>query len=166
MSVRDSTLHMAALKLLGEAVGDAAKASRADGFEMLKNHWRESGSRTLDVLLPDGTKVATISLTFSKGGVKVIDQAAFEAWAAGRYPQTVVMVPTIPDAVRDGLLRSLVVRDGEAYTEDGEQVPGIAVEDPSAEPVNYSVKLTDREPLRAALGSMSLPKMLGAAHGE
>ena len=86
MSLKDDALREAVVKLLSELVGGELKAVRGDVQAGLDAAAKETGTRQIAVTLPDGTKVATISLTAPSPEATVVDEPAFFAWAREQYP--------------------------------------------------------------------------------
>ena len=93
-SVKERAMRAAVLKCVSDALKAEVDAERGELFADLVNLYEFTGSKSLDVKLPDGkTKVASITLSMPKAGPAVTDRAAFEAWIAERYPHSVVTVP-------------------------------------------------------------------------
>ncbi|MFD7512262.1 hypothetical protein ACFV5N_23405 [Streptomyces sp. NPDC059853] len=86
MSLKDAALREAVVKLLSELVAGELKAVRAEVQSGLDTAATDSGTRQIAVSLPDGTRVATISLTEPSPEATVVDEAEFVAWAREQYP--------------------------------------------------------------------------------
>lgn len=99
MSLRDQNLHLALMKAIADAVSGFMAELREDHLQTLLQHYDDTGSKSLAVNLPDGTKVATISLPEGKEFFEVHDEVAFLQWAKENRPELVetVVVPPQPE---------------------------------------------------------------------
>lgn len=84
------------------------------------------GMKVMNILMPDGTTLGTLSITKGKKTAKVVDERAFLAWVKKNAPTEVV------ETVRDSYRKSLLTRiksSGELPdgVELGEGGPGSAV---------------------------------------
>ncbi|MFB7899956.1 hypothetical protein ACFC1B_26935 [Streptomyces xiamenensis] len=86
MSLKDAALREAVVKLLSELVGAELKSVRAEVQSGMDTAATDSGTRQIAGSLPDGTKVATISLTEPSPEATVTDDRAFTEWAREQYP--------------------------------------------------------------------------------
>ena len=124
MNLRSLTLHAAVLKVLADEIAARqmlVKAACAAAFT-------EAGASQAVPVLPDGTKVATVSLAGGDGkSASVTDDGAFLAWVKSRHPGE------IEEAVRDSYKKKLLdgaKKAGRAYDPvTGEPVPGITIRD-------------------------------------
>lgn len=156
MNIKDSALRTAVLKALRDAVDAELSNERTDTFEAVKQLYALTGSKSLDVRLPDGVKVASLSLTIPKAGPKVTDKAKFDKWLMKRYPSAVVKVPArreIASSFGDNVLANEVAftPDGRALTAEGEIVPGVEYHE-AGDPKTFSIRFEKggRETIGAA----------------
>lgn len=124
MNLRDAALRAAVLKALADEIAATqlvAKAEAREGFEA-------AGASQAAAVLPDGTKVATVSLAGGGGQTaSVTDEGAFLAWVAREHPgetQTVVR----PE-YRKKLLDAAKEAGRPLDPATGEIVPGITMRD-------------------------------------
>lgn len=114
------------LRAVQDALGAEVEAGKADLLDLMKDLHDAIGSKTFDVTLPDGKKVATLSLAMTNDAVKVSDREALLQWARENAPEFVYEVPAHLEVADKGLTEGLVFdEDGTAYTADGEEVPGV-----------------------------------------
>ena len=122
MSIRDSALAAAVLKVLADEIAErlqAAKAEAAAGF-------RDTGTTQSVPVLSDGTKVATVSLAGEGSpSASVTDPGKFLAWVQETHPGETEVI------VREGYRKKLLdfaKAEGRAVDPaTGEEVPGITV---------------------------------------
>lgn len=86
LTLRDRNLRMTLLNTIADAVADAMKAERVSHLEGLVDLYEASGVKSMDVRLPNGVKVATISLTIPKDSIGVTDEAELIEWAKDNAP--------------------------------------------------------------------------------
>ena len=129
MDIKQRALRTAALKALTDYIMDASKQERGAMMEELLALNELTGSKSLEVKLPTGEQVATVSLAVSKGGFAVYDDRAFAMWVLENHPELVeVKVPTIN--------KSRILKE---IAETGEAVPGVRYEE-GGEPKSFSVR--------------------------
>lgn len=121
-------LEEAVLNVLEKRVADALKAQRTKVQKALE----EADTERQAVRLPDGEKVAAISLVDPDPKADVDDEDAFVEWVAKHHPDEVVsrniIVTEVRPAFRKTLLDAMNKRKAaEVVTEGGEivEVPGI-----------------------------------------
>lgn len=151
MSMKELARDLAALKTLADAVNARIKTVKAD----LEQQLDESGVTRLDAVLPDGTKVATLSKSQPTLSAQVVDGPAFLAWVREHSPHNVMTVEQVRGAYQAGLLEEMT-KAGAAETVDeatGEvhEVPGVEIREGRAP--SCSVRPVDggREAIVAAL---------------
>lgn len=137
MTLKDDAERVAVLGALLDLVKGEYETARSGVRDGLKTTLREFGGRSVDVELPDGTVVATITLARPKPGIDV-DAAAFLEWVKAEYPGEVVT------AVRESFRRSIIGRldiaDGIVVdTKTGEKVEWAKVR-PAGEPQTISLR--------------------------
>jgi hypothetical protein len=112
-------------KVFAEALASMGKASKADLLEQAQ----EAGAERIRVRDSAGQDVGAVVLCAGATTATVVDEAAFTAWVAQRYPEKIITVR----AVRDGFARQLL--DAAAKVGDpvdvaggnGEVIPGVKV---------------------------------------
>lgn len=154
-SLRDRNLRMALLKAIADAVQDALKAERATHMADLIERYEDEGTKSFDVKLPSGTKVATISLSIPKDAVEVVDPDGLAEWAKDHDMSLIRErhVPAVPahtvvelDPKRVAeLLKRAKPMPGDTQVVDGatgELVDGLALV-VGGTPKSFSVRYTD-----------------------
>lgn len=159
MSLKEHALRTAVLKAVSDALKSEVEADRGDLFEELCGLHELTGAKSLDVTLPDGRKVASISLAMPKAGPAITDSAAFDAFIAEQYPQAIIKVPArkeIAESFREELLSRLVAAGNPMGSEMvdaslGMLVPGVEYHEAGG-PKSFSVRFekTGREQIAAA----------------
>jgi hypothetical protein len=171
-NLADLALREAALKTLADAVAaelKAVKAEMQDGLEA-------SGAARVDAKLPDGTKVAAISVTVPKGAAQVVDEDQFIKWVRETAPSEVTsrVVTEVRPAYRAGLLAEMTAA-GTPEVPDratGEVLPVPGVEVRAGRATTHSVRLAKggaeaiAEAWRGgALAHLELPQLAPAPAG-
>jgi hypothetical protein len=124
MNLRDITLPLAVLKVIGDEIGNRVTAVK----EGVKDGFAETGTTQAVPELPDGTKVATVSLAGgSTKSASVTEPNTLLAWVLQHHPGEIEQV------IRDSYLKKLLdtaKTEGRAIDPlSGELVPGITVRD-------------------------------------
>jgi hypothetical protein len=133
VSLKDAAAREAYLKTLLDAVDDAYKATRTEVQELLDAAARETGMQKLGVSLPDGTQVATVSLSRGSAEAKVTDQDAFTAWVRAEFPSEVErqFVTTVRAAFTARVLKELTAAGGTEWADPAtgviHDVPGVQI---------------------------------------
>ena len=98
MSLREQNLTFAFLKAVADAVEAELRRMRDDHTATLVEEWREEGSKSWNVRLPGGPKVATITLSEPKATSTVVDEVAFLEWCEANRSDAVetATTPAIP----------------------------------------------------------------------
>lgn len=122
MSLPDDVLRDAVLKTLADDVLDALKGSRT----ALRNVMETLKIRSLTAELPDGTKVAILSLGGGDDKPRITDPARFLAWVREAHPAETETV--VRDSYRETLLRDMAKAGRAVDPKTGELVPGIEFE--------------------------------------
>lgn len=129
MDMKDLANAEAALKVLADAVKDQL----ADVRERMQKEMESSGADRVPAILPDGTKVATVSLTTPKPIARVADEEALRAWVRDHAPGEITsrVVTEIRPAYLSSLLAQITAAGSPELpdSETGEigQVPGVEV---------------------------------------
>lgn len=174
MSLKDAAAKEAYLKTLLDAVDGAYKATRAEVQELLDEAARETGTQKLGVTLPDGTQVATVSLSSGSAEARVTDQDAFTAWVRTEFPSEVErqFVTTVRAAFTARVLKELTAAGGTEWAdpETGviHDVPGVQIAPSRARGHSVRFGKTGRDDVMAAwrnglLATVALPELTAGA---
>lgn len=119
MTPHELALKLAVLRVLSDHIKDARTTADEQARETL-----HAGDR-ITAALPDGSKVAAVSLANGRKGAKVVDEAAFTAWVTARHPDEVV--PTIRDSFKKKVLDAVKADGGMVDRTTGElvEIPGV-----------------------------------------
>lgn len=120
MSLKDTAYRLAVLKALRDAVAAEEANARVFALGDLTAAAEDMGVRSVDVSLPDGTKIATLSLAGGEDKVAVVGEIAFTRWVEENHPTEVETVTR----VRSSYLAA-VLKAGGVDTVTGELVPGV-----------------------------------------
>jgi len=129
MNMQQLALEEAALKSLADAITDRLKDVKAQMQDALTT----TGASRVDATLPDGTKVATISMTSPKPAAVVTDPDAFLAWVRKNSPNNVTtrIVAEVRPAYTTALLAEMtaagVAEVADRETGVVEDVPGVEI---------------------------------------
>lgn len=145
MSLKTLSLKVALAKVMSELVAERVSAARDAVLEATLDLHRQVGLKSVDVDLPDGTNVGTISLTQPKDKFAVVDRNAFIAWVEQNHPGEVEYVPTVRPSFEKVLLEKWAesTSDGVVITDTdtGEQKPVDGVEfKPAGDPTAFSIR--------------------------
>lgn len=101
LNLRARNTRLALLKTFADAIKDALDQERADHLEALRTRYVEEGTKSFDVKLPNGVKVAAISLSIPKATTEVTDPEALLNWAVENAPTLVEEVahPAVPEQI-------------------------------------------------------------------
>jgi hypothetical protein len=150
MSLKDALRGALFGKLLKELIAEADGAGRAEALAQLVAANEALGVKSVDVTLPDGTKVGTATLTATKPGIS-IDDAAFMRWVQAEHPGEVV--PAVRESFRRLVVSRLMV-DGDKVIDKttGEVVAWARVRPAAPRPTSFSVRYADggREAIETA----------------
>lgn len=148
--MKQQNLRTVALHALAKLVGEAKDDARADTFTGLKELHAETGSKSLDVTLPDGTKVASISLTEGKPTPEIVDRQAYLAWAQQQHPDMVEHVTRVREAYEKKLMEHAKKTGDPVDPDTGEFIPGMRVRPAPDEPKSFSVNKLDTQAIAQA----------------
>ncbi|MEU5979414.1 hypothetical protein [Streptomyces sp. NPDC047315] len=170
MDMQQLALESAALKALGDAITERQKEVRA----LMQEALATSGASRVDALLPNGTKVATISRSTPKPAAVVTDPELYLKWVRETSPANVVsrLVTEVRPAYTTALLAEMTAA-GTAEVADRETgvveaVPGVEIRATRA--AGHSVRPVDggRDAIAeawrtGALAHLPLPQITGGA---
>jgi hypothetical protein len=150
MSLKDAAAQEAYLKTLLDVIDASYKQKRREVQELLNEAVRESGTQQIAASLPDGTKIATISLTKGSAEAKVTDETAFKAWVMANYDTEIErrFVAEVRGSFRNKLLSQMTAANSNEWAdpETGviHTVPGVAIAPARAR--GHSVRMTKDGP--------------------
>lgn len=170
MSLKNAAAEEAYLKTLLDVVNAAYQTKRREVQELLDAAARESGTQQVAAELPDGTKIATISLTKGSAEAQVIDETAFKAWVMQHYDSEIErrFVVEVRGAFRAKLLAQMTAANSPEWAdpETGviHAVPGVAIRPARAR--GHSVRPTKNGPAdvmaawrSGVIASVALPQL-------
>jgi hypothetical protein len=139
--LRDAATRVAVLKALRDQIDAEYNAARGELTGELLAAWREQRQDRAPAELPDGSTVATVSLTKPKDTLAVVDERAFTAWAKTAHPEevTVEMRVAVRSSYRSALLAEMTKTGAIVDPQTGEVVPGVALL-PGGEPSTFSLR--------------------------
>ncbi|MFI6639983.1 hypothetical protein [Streptomyces sp. NPDC050504] len=174
MTLRDLAMEEATLKALADLVKERLTVVRGELQQGLDAAERETGTRQIAAALPDGTTVATVSLTDPAPEAKVIDAEAFKAWVMAAFPSEIErrfvteVRPAFVDKVLAEMTAAGVARLVDTETGELHEVPGVAVRATRAR--NHSLRFRSEGKSRIAeawtTGALALPGITGPAQIE
>lgn len=94
-ATRAAITREAALKALLDAIKEEYATARTEVQDLMTRHYKATGTTKLDAVLPDGTKVGSMTRSAGEAIAKVTDPEAFRVWVRDTYPteHTVTVVP-------------------------------------------------------------------------
>lgn len=121
MSLRDLALKLAVVSVVADKARETKDALRAE----LLSELQDAGADATGAILPDGTRVAKVSVTSPKARAVVFHEEAFTKHVSEDRPDEIVW--SVRDSYKRGFLESLVeTESGEAVDpRTGELVPGV-----------------------------------------
>ena len=125
MSKDETALTLALLKVLSGRVGTAKKTADQD----ITGGWEVSDRNA--AVLPNGTKIGTVTLAKGKRSVDITDQDAFMEWVLEAHPDAIQQIQ-VTQVDPDFTARMVAFARATGSTADpatGEEVPGLRVRD-------------------------------------
>jgi hypothetical protein len=186
MNLRDQNTRFSLLKAFRDAIDAELSNEREEHTAELLRLYEESGIKSMDVKLPDGGKVATISLSIPKPTFKITDEQALLDWCQANMPTAVhvdvipeqpeQVIPAVPEhevyrldqGMVDALLKGAKPVDpsagGLVVDEDGTVVDGVEFV-PAGAPKSFSVRYesTGREALAMAYRAGELDHLVAGS---
>lgn len=182
MNLRDRNLRFALLKAVADAINEELALERGDHTRDLRARYDDEGTKSFDIKLPGGGKVATISLSIPKPSTTVVDEDAFLAWCQQNMPTSIIehtipaeperVIPATPErtvyTVDDGMVAAVLKgtrpvdpAGGVVVDEDGLVVDGVEYK-PAGAPKSFSVRYetSGREDLAVAYRSGELDHLI------
>lgn len=126
MTTPELARTVAALKAVAEILAGQQTAEK----QALLDALREAGIKQQEVTLPDGSKLASISVAAGRKTARIADSDAFFQWVFDNHPSQVETVKTtrVRPAYERAVLES-AKKVGEPIDATGEVVPGLEVGD-------------------------------------
>lgn len=148
--MKEQTARLAVLTALRDFIDAEVTRLRSDVEALLIDAHESMGVKQVAADLPNGTTVATVSLTSGGSSLYVDNEAAFVAWVAEQYPTEVVT--TVRESFKKAFLASGLTEAGGAIVDPktGEIVPGLA-ERSKAPYISVRFKTGGRDEVRKAL---------------
>lgn len=163
---RTRNLRVLSAGVVASAIADIVKNERAAAFETLRKQYDETGATNAVIRLPDGTKIASLTLTIPEPRVESTDEAALIAWVEEHYPTEVEYVAQIRPAFLTALMGRIETGDDGSVFDpalDGLLVDGLQLKD-AAEPSSFSTRWTKKDEslakLQALLGRDEIAALL------
>lgn len=173
MSLRDAATREAALKTLLDVIDAEYKTVRREVQQLLDEAAAETGTTQIKALLPDGTPVATVSITSGSAEARVADAEAYTAWVREHYATEVErkFTTSVREAFTKRVLAAMTAagRTEWADPETGviHDVPGVVIAPARARGHGVRFTKTGRESVIAAwragaLADVALPQLAAA----
>ncbi|MER7507019.1 hypothetical protein ABTX82_01520 [Streptomyces lavendulae] len=170
MSLKDAAAREATLKTLLDVIDTEYKVARAEVQQLLDAASAETGTRQISAMLPDGTPVATISLSAGSAEARVVDLDVFTAWVVATVAGEIErrFVTEVRPAFTKKLLAELTAAGGTEWAdpETGviHDVPGVAIQPARARGHRVSFTKTGKDQVMAAwrrgqLAGVALPEL-------
>lgn len=146
MSLKDAAARGAALKTLLDVIDSEYKTARAEVQTLLDAVSAETGATQIKAQLPDGTPIATVSLSSGSAEAKVIDSEAYTAWVLANYASEITrrFVTEVQPAFTKRVLAELTAAGGTEWADPAtgviHEVPGVAIAPARAR--THSVRFT------------------------
>lgn len=158
MELKDKATRVAVLTALRDAIDDVITEERAGVSSNLIELSQALGVKSLDVFLPNGEAVGTVSLSSSEPKAYVDNEGAFLRWVKENAPQEIM------DVVRDTYKKVLLERvanmgDVVIDTKTGQIVEGVAFRD-SAPRMTLRFKKDGRAEVAKAYNSGELEQVI------
>lgn len=126
MSIKEAALRRVVLQAISDALKAETDNDKAALFDAVVDLYEATGSKSLEVRLPDGTKVATITLVIDASKPEVFDRAALTSWAVENRPEWCNAIPAHVDVSEKAAIEGVeFTPEGIAVTPGGEVVPGL-----------------------------------------
>ena len=142
MTLKQDASRVAVLTAVRDAIDAELRGQRAGVFDQLVAAQTDYGVKSIDVTLPDGTKVATATIVEPHARVAITNEAAFTKWVEAQWPDQ------IEPRVRPAFLTALLERfksepeGGDVFdTTTGALVDG-ATGYPPRDPSTFALRFT------------------------
>lgn len=144
MSIKENNLEFVLKKTIADLVTDEVKADRAERFKELKKVFDDLGVDRFIVELPDGEKVAALSIMKPKPKLN-INEDVLIGWLEANGYEDLIIEKEIPARVERYISKDFIediglqqLEDGTFVTSDGVPVDGVEFVFP--EPSSFTVR--------------------------
>lgn len=170
-NLRELALEEATLKALADVITDRLKTIRSQTQSGLDEAEQQTGTRQIVAKLPDGTSIATLSLTDPKPEARITDAEAFQAWVMEAYPDEIArrfvaeVRPAFAEKVLAEMTAAGVARVVNTETGEMHDVPGVEVKATRSRNHSLRFKPTGRDAIASAwqAGMLALPGVSATA---
>lgn len=121
--LKDAALKVAVLSVLADKV----KAALMDAREEQAAAMKDVGADGVNVELPDGSRVAKITLVAGRSSARVADEEELMAWVGANHPGEIETVTRVRPAFVNQLLADTCAAGSPVDVDTGELIPGIGV---------------------------------------
>jgi hypothetical protein len=177
MNPKEAAAREAVLKALLDVVDAEYKAARAETAKALEQAAEETGTRQVAATLPDGTVVATVSLTSGEAEARVVDEQKFTAWVRDTVAEEVErrFVTEVRPAFRKKILAELTAAGATEWADPAtgviHDVPGVEIVPARARSHRVSFRKDGRERVMQAwrdgrLTAVVLPELMAGGGAE
>lgn len=125
-ALKDVALKVAVLSMLADKIKVALMDARSDQEAAMK----DAGADGVNVELPDGQRVARVSLVAGRSSARVADEDDLLAWVRDNHPDELEHVPAttrVKPAFVNQLLADACATGTPIDVDTGELIPGIGV---------------------------------------
>lgn len=121
MTPREAALQLAVLKIIIDGLTDTKKTTNGE----VAKEWEVKDR--ISAVLPDGTKIGTITLCAGRTSAKIDDEDAYLEWVLTTHPEEIEQVVRVNPGFTARML-SFAKKSGTAVDPaTGEEVPGITI---------------------------------------
>lgn len=160
--MKEESLRLAVLTALRDAIDAEVESIRGAVTSSLLDARDAMGVKSLEVSLPDGRVVASLTVTDPEAKATVVDERQFVEWVRGNAPTELV------ESVRSSFQRAVLGRvevtgDGRAVDpETGEVVDGVGLGAKRSPYISLRYKSDGRQAIASAWRSAELPDIIPA----
>jgi hypothetical protein len=126
LPLKEIALKVAVLSMLADKVKAALMDARSDQAAAMK----DVGADGVNVELPDGQRVARVSLVAGRASARIADAGDFLKWVVQNHPEEIEIVPAheqVRPAFVNQLLADACATGQPVDVDTGELIPGIGV---------------------------------------
>lgn len=162
MTLKDETLRTALLGAMANLVKDANETQRKKILEDLLAVYKDTGNKSWTITLPNGDKVATITLNESPAEAVLTNSEALLRWCKANRADLVetLSYPMVPARTEERLAPHAVATIAKEYklaetdyiTDDGEPVEGVAFR-PAPDPSKFTLSYVAKDRGKAVVQS-------------
>ncbi|MGW4602704.1 hypothetical protein ACWENS_05440 [Streptomyces sp. NPDC004532] len=132
-AVRNAVTRLAVLGALRKQIGDAYAAAKREAHPLLEAQYKATGTTKSDALLPDDTKVGSVSRQGGEREAQVTDEDAFRVWVRDNFPteHVVELVTTVRPGFAAKVLAEATATGAARYVDTAtgvvHDVPGVEI---------------------------------------